>query len=241
MRNFKVRPEGFKEVKKKMIVRFLIMGLLVVGIVIPISILTNKAKTTDLTPLFLFFFFYAGVMIYSLNRNIKKAKEQFLNYSLTLDENTITRYRPETPSVRLYHNEITTIAKTEDGGFVIKGKKPQDIILVPPQMEDYADLETALGQIKPFTLQSKSVLEKYPLLSVLLIVVLMGVTYVSRSKILVALCGISFLGIMGWSLYKIQTSKNVDHRTKRASWIVLIVMASVTYVVIIKLAMLSKR
>jgi len=63
----------------------------------------------------------------------------------------------------------------------------------------------------------------------------MAGVYISLNKIIVAISGTVLTILMIWSFYKIQKSKNVEHRVKRLAWWSLIVLISIIYVVILKL------
>ncbi len=170
-----------------------------------------------------------------ITRGINRQKGLFESYTLTITSNTVTRTQMNTPTISLYFNEIREIAKNKNGSFTIKGTNAADVIGIPAQIENYDALEIALGQIKPITVNGKTnVWANSPLLS-LLTVGMMVCVYIATNKIIVAVNGAALVALMVWSFYKILQNKNVDAKTKRGSYFILLALASVIGVMIYKL------
>ena len=64
---------------------------------------------------------------------------------------------------------------------------------------------------------------------------LMLCVYTVTNKIIVALSGVLLVGLMLWSFLEVHRSKNIDTKTKRSMWWVILVLASVIAVMIMKL------
>jgi len=236
MPDYKIRSNGFKEIRKQILTRLLIFTSLIAAGSLAITIFNSKEKQDYVIVLPIMIVLMVIVFGFSIYRALKKQKQLLDSYALTINDNTVTRYQLNTPTISLYHNEIKEISKTSNGSFIIKGKDAEDVILIPAQIDSYANLEASLNQIKPIIFQkSKPIFEKYPVLNVIVMIGLMFGVYVSMNKIIVATCGILITAIMGWSFYKVQKSKNVEHRIKRISWLLLIVLFSIIYVIILKL------
>ena len=236
MPDYKIRPDRFKEIRNQLLTRLIILFFLTGVASVTMTIYTSKDKVDYVIFLPILIVLLIAVFVFSIYRAVKKQKKLLDNYALTINENTVTRYQLNTPTISLYHNEIKEILKTKNGSFIIKGKDAEDIILVPAQIDNYTDLETLLSQIKPVIFQkSKPVYEKYPFLNIILLIGLMAGVYVSMNKIIVLACGTLLTIIMVWSFYKVQKSKNVENRTKQISWWSLIVLVSIICVTILKL------
>jgi hypothetical protein len=70
--------------------------------------------------------------------------------------------------------KIREIVKNKDGGFVIKGLTLTDIIHVPAQVENAAELESLLQSLYPVTVKTRqSFSQKYLLLLVFAILAMM--------------------------------------------------------------------
>lgn len=177
-----------------------------------------------------------------LYRGLNRQRKLLESYQLTLANNLIIREQLNTPTISIYFNDIKEITKNKNGSFSIRGKDPTDVILIPAQIENYIELENTLTQIKSFaTKSSKSYLQKYSTPITLFSLSLMLCVYTVTNKIIVALSGTLLLAILLWSFYEVRRSKNIDAKTKRGMWWVLILIASVIGVMIIKLIGLPKK
>jgi len=237
MPDYRIRPDGFKEIKKRIVTRLLVFVSIIGPGSILLMVLNTKNKEQDnyiVIPIVVVLFI--AVFFFSIRRAVKKQKELMDSYALVLTENMISRYLINTPTISLYYSEIKEISKTARGIFVIKGKHAEDIIIVPSQIENYEELEERLNNILPVAAyKPKTIFEKYPVPAALLSLALMFGVYGPRNKIVVLACSIPLTGIMIWSFYKIRVSKNLDKRVKRISWWMLLVMLSIIYITILKL------
>ncbi len=219
-----------------MLIRTLPIMLIAVTVGIVISSINAKDKAADVNVLPFLIPFIAVAVGFGLYRGVNRQKTLFDSYTLTITNNLITREQFNTPTISIYFNDIKEIAKHKDGSFTIKGKDATDLIGVPPQIDNYSQLETTLQNIQPITAKdSVSFLQKYQSLTGLLTVGLMLCVYTVNNKIVVALTGTTLVALMIWSFIKIRSSKNIDSKTKRSVWWVLLVLASVIAVMISKL------
>jgi hypothetical protein len=207
-----------------------------------ISSINSKGKTTDINILPFIIPVMALALGAGLYRGVNRQRALFESYTLTLTNNLITREQLNTPAISIYFNDIKEIAKNSKGEFTVKGKDATDIIIVPVQIENHHHLENALALIRSITTKSKApFLEKYRTLLSLLTMGLMLCVYAVTNKVLVTLSGTLFIGIMLWGLIEIQKNKNIDNKTKRNSWVVLIVIISVIAVMVMKLSGVQKK
>jgi hypothetical protein len=203
---------------------------------IAISTMNSKQKEDDLNVLPIIIPFMAAALGFGLYRGVNRQKALFESYTLTITNNLITREQVNTPTISIYFNDVKEIAKHKNGSFTIKGKETVDLIGVPVQIDNHTQLETALQQIQPIVVKDKvSFMEEYQSLIGLVTVGLMLCVYTVNNKIIVALTGSALVALMIWSFIKIRSSKNVDSKTKRSVWWVLLVLASVIAVMIFKL------
>lgn len=236
MQTFKIRQGGFKEIKRQMLIRTLPIMLIAVTVGIVISSINSKDKATDVNVLPFVIPLIAVAVGYGLYRGVNRQKALFESYTLTITNNLVTREQLNTPTISIDFNDIKEITKHKNGSFIIKGKETVDIIGIPAQVDNYSQLEIELQQIQPIIVKHKvSFLEKYQSLTGLLTVGLMLCVYTINNKIIVGLTGTALVALMVWSFIKIRSSKNVDSKTKRSVWWVLLVLASVIAVMIFKL------
>lgn len=225
-----------------MLIRTLPIILIAVTIGITISSINTKGTADDINVLPIIIPFVAVTVCLGLYRGLNRQRNLFESYQLTLTNNLITREQLNTPTISIYFNEIKEIIKSKNGSFSIRGKDPTDLIIIPAQIENYIELENTLAQIKSFAKKSsKSFLQKYSIAISLFSLTLMLCVYTATNKIIVAFSGTFLLAIVSWSFYEVRKSRNIDAKTKRSMWWVLILLASVIGVMIIKLTGVQKK
>ena len=236
MPDYRIKPDGFKEIRKIILQRLLIVALIAVSFIVVLTIYKAKGEEDYIITLPATIVLFTVIFGFSTRRVIKKQKELLDSYALTINDNAITRYQLNTPTTTLSHTEIKEILKTKNNRFIIKGKSAEAIIYVPSQIDNHQDLEIKLDAIKPISLYStKNLFEKYPVIIAFLILGLMAGVYGSMNKIIVLLCSIPLVAIIIWSFFKIQRSKNIQSRAKRTLWFILIILISIITVTILKL------
>jgi len=238
MQVFKINQDGFKEIRKGSLLRTIPLLLIVSIVGIAIPYVNSGGEGFDLNVLLIIIPIVIISAGFGLYRGINRQKKLYDSYTLTISNNLITREQINTPTVSIYFNEIKEIIKNKNGSFTIKGRDAGDLILIPKQVDNYPQLETTLVSIQPLTGKSnQSLLAKYPALLALLTVGLMFCVYTIKNKIVVAVTGTILIALMIWSLVKTQRNKNIDSKTKRSVWLILIVLASIITVMIMKLTM----
>ena len=60
--------------------------------------------------------------------------------------------------------------------------------------------------------------------------------YTLKSKLWVAVCGVLLLVVLVWSFVLMQSNKNIDRRSKRASYVLVLVVISILATIAIKLS-----
>jgi len=236
MQVFKIRQDGFKEIRKKILLSSIPLLLIAGAVGITINTINSKEKENDVNVLPIVIPMVVLASGFGLYRGVKRQKALFESYTLTITNNLIRREQLNTPTISIYLNDIKEIAKHKNGNFTIKGKETVDLIGIPTQIDDYLLIETVLQQIQSIVVKDKvSFLEKYQSLTGFLVVGLMLCVYTVNNKIVLGLSGSALVALMIWSIIKIRKSKNVDNQTKRSVWWVLFVLASVIAIMIFKL------
>lgn len=237
MQQFRIKPNGFAEVRKKMIIRVVPTMLIAAIVGIVIAQVNSQGKTGDSNMLPFFIPFFLLVMAFSVFRSINRQKKLFGSYTLIIDDNVITRQMVNTPEITIYFHEVKEIIKSMEGGFTIKGLEPSDIIIVPVQVEKYAELEALLNQVKPVIAPPASLylLQKGRIFLSLAAAGAMVAIYVSDNKIVVSIAGVLGLCLLGWTFFYLSRSKNVDKKTRSSRWAFLLVMAAIIGIMVVKL------
>ncbi len=236
MHQFKITQEGLTDIRKKGLMRSLpILGIIMMMMIWMFTD-NSDGRAMDLNivliviPVLLIFIAFSGYK--AINRQMVLLK----SYTLFISETSLKREQFNTPPIEIIYPEVTEITKAIGGGFIVKGKRTEDIILIPQQIEQPIELEQLLNNIKTVNVKvTKSFLEKYALLSPIITIGLMITFYTVENKIVFGTSGILLVVLLLWGLYKIQVGKNYDRKTKRFSWVSLIVIASIITSLIYKI------
>ena len=237
MKQFKIRENGFKEIRKQIIIRTIPMTLIavIVGLAI-FEFNPNSNSSSDINVYPLIIPILVGALAFGLFKGIKRQKAIYEKYLLIIDDSGITREQGNTPTIRLLFSDITKINKNNQGGFVITGKNVTNSIIVPAQIENLNQFENLLNENCSIPIGlSKPMLERLIIPIVLFVLGLMAITYISTNKILVSFSGIILTAIMIWSFIKIQTNKNIDKKTRKNSYWIIIVIFSIVVIMFYKI------
>ena len=235
MQQFKLNPDGFKELRSRSLIRTIPI-MLIAGVAGTFMSNNRNPEASNINVLL----FVILTMLISLGIGlyigVKRQGKLFESYTLTINNNLIIREQLNTPTISLYRKEVSEITKANNGSILIKGKNPSDLIIIPAHIDNYHQLEGLLLEIKPITNGiATSVWNKFQSALSLISIVLMFCVYTTTNKALAALSGSILIILMVWSLIKLRSNKNVDSKTKKGSLLLLIVIASVLFVTIAKL------
>jgi heme/copper-type cytochrome/quinol oxidase subunit 2 len=251
MLTFKIPPKGIKEIRKKMLIYGIPFSFISIAIALlitfsidydqndqikPASDLYDTSNPYDWITWALPIVVVFSVAGFSMFRTVRRVKKTYESYELTISENLIAREQLNTPTISIYLAEVQEIIKRKNKGFIVRGKTNRDMILIPAQIENYEQLETALEQIKPIATKGKTTSWIKTQRSMgLLAIALMICVYTVENKIIVGVAAVLFTAFFIYSFINIQKSKNVDYSTKRSRWVTLIVVLSVLGLTIMKL------
>ena len=235
MQTFKIRQGGFKDVKKQMLIRTIPIMLVAATAGLLIGSINSKGKADDVDVLPIVIPLIVIALGFGLYRGINRQRSLFDSYTLTITNNLVTREQLNTPTISIYFNEIIEIIKYKNGSLLIKGKDSTDLISIPAQIDNYSQLELTLQKILPITNDRASILRKYQGVTALVAIGLMFCVYTVNNKIIVGLSASILVPLMLWGFVKVRNSKNVDNKTKKIFWWVLLVLVSIIAVTILKL------
>lgn len=237
METFRIKQNGFEEIKKALLIKIAVIILIIVFFAL-ILILFNKDKNgnTFLFP-FLFFTLILSYFSFKLFRILKKQRIQFESIIISINNSSISKEQINIKQNSIFFDEITSIMKLKNGAFLIQGKTNQDRILIPSQMERIDRIEFLLNEIKPISDYKTTF--NYLLIFIPLILKLIGSTiflFTSSNKIVVLISGIISISILTSMFLYIQFNKSIDKKTKQSMWAMLIVIASFCSILYMKLS-----
>ena len=228
MKTYKISEPGITAIRKKSLKGIIIFGLLAgtAGLGISFFSLAQQGKASvDV----LFIVLPAIVIAWGVGAyiGVKRKTAQLRSYTLEWDDQRITRTQQDTPTISLHFSDIQTIHKRPNGDIYVHGGDAKDVIIIPSQLADYDEVESALSDIKEFSqAHIQSFYEKYNRILTGVVVVSMAVLYLAENKIAVLLAGMLTIGIIGYGAYDLKNSKQVDERTKRnLGWVIFLIVA----------------
>lgn len=237
MKQFKNKKEGFMTLRNKILLLSIPLTLVTcifTYIILDFGPAGNNASNISGFPLTIIVII--GIIAYSIFKSNKRQKLIFDSYTLTIDDESVTREQYNTQTIRFLITDIRKIIKTNKGAFVIQGNKPTDYIVISAHIEDKLELEKLLEKICEFTVSTSKPIMAYTMFPLTIVVLgLMAIVYISNNKILVGISGPLLVAFMLWSFVSIQKNKNFDKKTKRSSYLVFILILSVIGITIFKL------
>ena len=148
---FKNDPNRFAEVKKALVKKWIPVLIVAFGVGLFIA-MRNEKNSTDIlltTAPFAIIFAFIIVCIRSFSI-IKNQKALYESYRLLIDENAISREQVNTPTVKILKIDILRIDQNKNTSFTIRGRNYGDVIDVAEQIDNYAELESILQEIRSF-------------------------------------------------------------------------------------------
>ncbi len=226
MRTFKNDPAGFRSIRGKILKR--IIPLLSMALLVGLGLGWNSAGGEQVYLLFFLVPFMVGLMAFSVNKAINQQKKLFESYALMVDDVFVCRQQATVPEIKISWDQVSAIVKNKDGSFIIQGQQKSDVIYVGSQIEGYDELEAVLSSRKEIHPgNGKPNRQSVTLGAVVAALGLMATVYISTNQYLVLVCGLLLSAGLAWSFFVIQSNKNINKKTKRASWWVLFVLIAI--------------
>lgn len=121
MQQFKIDKNGFKEIRKQVIIRSIPLLALAAtaGIYMSLKNSNDPQSFRNVLPVVIPLAIFA--LVFGIFKGINRQKLIADSYLLTVTDNLITRKQHNTPEISIYHNAIREITKNNNGSIVIKG------------------------------------------------------------------------------------------------------------------------
>ncbi|MFT2010215.1 hypothetical protein ACMA1I_16190 [Pontibacter sp. 13R65] len=224
MEIYRNKKGSFREIKKRSL--RITLPLMLLALLFGVGISYNSVSGLDTLPFVLIISLAAAS--FGIYRGMNRQRTLFDSYSLTVEDDFLTREQLHTPTVRMARHDIQEIISHTNGSLLIKGKNPADVIMVSEMVADRDRLMATLSGISQIKHQeTKSIQQRFILPLIVVGLVLLAMVYISKNIYLVLSSGtVLVLGLL-WSIYQVQASKNVDRKTKRSIWWSVLVILSV--------------
>ncbi|GAA4435456.1 hypothetical protein GCM10023188_27460 [Pontibacter saemangeumensis] len=234
MKVYRNREGGFREIQKKAL--WTTVPLVALALTFGFGISYYNSGSSDFSALPFVVLIGLGAGGIGIFKGLNRQQELFRSYSLTIDEDAVQREQSNTTTLRIRKADIQEIVRCPNGSFLIKGKGQADIIVVSAQIGDYEDLEASLREIGEINSPvAKSLTERLILPFILGGLGLMAIVYLSTNRYLVLVSGTMLVSGLVWAVCQVQTSRNVDRKTKRSNWWTVVVILAVLGILYSKL------
>lgn len=216
---FRVRTNGFKEIRAKLLIRLIASGGIIVGFSLLIWYLNASAGKDNPYKIFVPAILIAALFAFILTRSMHIQKKLLAGYVLTVENGFIAREQPDTQPIAFSYQDVGSITRTFGGGFLIHCPSTNEIILVPPQIDQQEELGRLLNSIHPVTPQkdSKNWMSLRPYVAPLVIVLLLGI-FTADPKWMVVLSGALLAPLMVAGFVTMQRSQLLPKGLQQVSW-----------------------
>ncbi|HTJ12350.1 MAG TPA: hypothetical protein VL547_10015 [Dinghuibacter sp.] len=219
MNEYKIGPEGLRDIRKRLIRRTITVYAIAYPITMVVLALTAFPSMADLPYLIggavacVIFAYISG------NGLIRRQMDMYVSYTVVLSEILLTRESAVLPTIEIYLNEIRKIELLKNGAIIVRGRTRQECIGIPKQMEGFDELKRALEGIMPLT--PTNVLIQARMLSLLYRFIFLGsfiyFVVTPYRGWLFYVTGLLALGLSTWSFIATQRSKHLSEAAKRRS------------------------
>lgn len=231
MQQFKIAPDKLSGFKKKLIRRAIIMTLIMACFCLAAGyfVFRKDIASNDLVSLFI----YLTIMVFLFGmlmvKNIKKQRKAAETYTLTINDELISREQADLPALSIKMNEIKKISRTSAGNLLITGPGMLQYIDIPSEIDHYTQLYEILNNIKPVKQVSYNHVLLIVTISILSGIATLGI-FAGTNKVIIAICGTLISAMLLFYIYLILSGKYGDEKTKKKLWLYFI--AAISYIAI---------
>lgn len=225
MQQFTTRQNSFGELRKKLLTVTVFAH--VIGVFIFLYFVNTYKEEADKSWV-LTLMLMTLVLCFTTYKNMKRQKQRFETFCLTITEDAVVCEQLNTPTITLPKNTIREITRTPGGIFFVIGESKLNAIGIPAQIENPDELERALSKIKQVIIKSQWTPLVFLQLATLLFVMGGGsLGILSEDRIISTISGVAICGFLVYSFVFIHRSKNFDRRMKRMGYITIIPFLSI--------------
>ncbi|MDP2413953.1 hypothetical protein [Daejeonella sp.] len=210
MYQFEIRKDSIKEVRKAILIKVLVLSLFFLG-----GFSYGYFKNPNIYVLLIIITILLFVTISGYNKAVNQQIILYDSYILTIDSESIKREQYDTPDIIIKTSDISRIIKNRNGSYSIKGNSRGNTIEVPSLIEDFERLENVLSRIMQI---SKKTGIQFEDLGIILVLCSFVGVYISRDKIIIAVCAAIVFIAYSYSFFINQQNQNIDSQTKKGSW-----------------------
>lgn len=228
MQQFGIKSEGIKKVVRRILLTMIpgYVLMLAFGLGLAFFDSNNEGTEIDITAFISTFAISTLIICAVLYYMIKSQKALLSSFTITISDNTISRVQQNTPTITMYFGEVIKIVKAKNGTYVVCGKDKHNPIIIYPHMENAAQLEELLCNIKPIEQAVPKPYMKvlYPMYIAALLATVLYIQ-IGTNETIVNILRVLFLCLVGASALYFIRNKNTDKRMRVMGWIILVAFA----------------
>jgi hypothetical protein len=224
MRTYHPAPDKFDAARKRL---FWQRGSLFAGIAVFLIFFQYKqfgdtwrhGSIISLLPLAVVILFLLSSIAYSFMKAQKREQEVWSSWELILGEDFLIRRIKGFPEMEIRRDEITAL-KESDAGLRVETNSRDRVIVIAPALVDYQDARARVSLwMVPVQQTQHEWLSpaRWMVVLPLLVLLLFGSFFLATRSYVVVATGIPLLGILAWSVLRIQRSAQLGANLKRSS------------------------
>ena len=211
-RTFRTRPEAYAEIRRRLFLRSLPLGLLAGGIV-AFLYLSTRTEAEGSFGLLLPALVFGGIVLFATVRVLLRYRRFFRSFTLEVSEREVTRRVDSVEPLTLHAYDISSIEEDKSGALVIRGREPRQTIVVPAQIANREELLEQLNSLQPVTIgvvatryeKARALRGLLRLVSILLVITVQNDALFLFSAALALL-------LLGWDSYEVTRSGGTPSR-----------------------------
>lgn len=229
MKRFTLDPEGFFELRKRMLYRSIPLLLLamIAGSYIAEKTMSNQfGGSFDVLP-FVLPISLIAVSI-GLSRGIKIQRDNWESYELVFKNSSIIRVQNNVPRIEIKESEVSKIIEARNGDLNVNTTDKRKTILIPHNLINFEEVKSYLDKFGIIKSDEKQfTIAKWQILSGIISVVLFVLLYLTEIKIITYSSGAILIVGLLWSFIEIQRNKNINLKIKKIAYSIFLVIPSI--------------
>lgn len=204
-RTFRIEPGAYEQFRKRFFRRSVPFLVFIAALVTLLNY--HKWNGELLFDIGIPVLFFGLVTALAVTRALNRQRTLFRSFTLEVSELEVTRRSDNTTPLTLHAYDISSIEEDKSGAFVIRGRAPREVIIVPAQVEAREELRALLDTLQPVTIGVVATpFEKGRALRGILRLVSVLVVFSVQNNTVVGVAVPVALLLLGWDMYDLQRS-----------------------------------
>ena len=222
MKTYRLLPEGFAQVRRQVMIRSGVLGLIAAPLVLLVLYVLAAGGNPAAFVVALGVLLGTAIIALQLYRRLRAQREAWEAYRLDLGPDWVSRTRLRKPDMLIRRDEITGIEEVAGTGLLIKTAHEEKYIFVPAGLDGYAEARGQLAQwraIEPSPLRRNGRLRPRSF-SLLAVVAILAVA-VSQNAAVVVVAAALLAAYAGWIWLDTRKDVQADPRLRAGPWLLL--------------------